>query len=163
MAAIDWNKRMGDNYCERCKQIVRSALRKASSSNGAIQIFQVCLASNPPHRLKKDGVNISHDNAERLGFKIDEIPMMETESENLYIDCVVDGCKSPGAEDHHTSPTCVFGKEAGNWPRILLCVNHHNEWHQRMLGYPDAFRGTPPIRHVSEVAKESGISAKVNP
>ena len=160
--AIDWSTRLGDNHCEKCKCAVRTGLRKRVFSNGAITIFQVCLARNPPHRLKSDGASISHDAAQRLGFKIEEIPILENESESLYIDCVVSGCGNPGAEDHHTSPVCVFGKEADNWPRVLFCVKHHNEWHQRMLGYPDAFRGVPELKHISEVANESGIAAKVN-
>lgn len=42
------------------------------------------------------------------------------------------GCEKEGVEDHHFAPRALFGMEADEWPRALLCVDHHNEWHRRM-------------------------------
>jgi len=160
--AVDWMKRLGDNHCDRCNKSVRTGLRKTIFGNGALAIVQVCLNSDPPHFLKNQSNYIPHETAKALGYKIEDIELLAPESKNLYIDCQVFDCKNPGAEDHHTSPTCVFGDEADNWPRILLCVKHHTEWHQRMMGYPDAMKRKGDLKHVSEVAEESGIAAKVS-
>lgn len=48
--------------------------------------------------------------------------------------CSRRGCDQEAVEDHHFAPRAVFGDEADDWPRALLCVPHHNEWHQRMEG-----------------------------
>lgn len=46
--------------------------------------------------------------------------------------CCRAGCEREAVEDHHFAPRAVFGAEADDWPRALLCTEHHAEWHRRM-------------------------------
>jgi hypothetical protein len=46
--------------------------------------------------------------------------------------CSHRGCEREAVEDHHFAPLAVFGPEADDWPRGLLCVEHHVEWHRRV-------------------------------
>lgn len=143
--------------CENCKKEVSVGLRKQVYSNGAVAVFYVCLASDPPHRLLKNGSSISHERARMYGFDINAIPLFA--SVHLYIDCAVFGCQNPGVEDHHFAPSCVWGNEDNNWPRALLCKPHHDEWHKRMLlEYPPRYTGgAVQLKHISKVAEESKI------
>lgn len=45
--------------------------------------------------------------------------------------CSYRGCDREAVEDHHFAPRAVFA-DADDWPRALLCVEHHTEWHRRM-------------------------------
>lgn len=45
--------------------------------------------------------------------------------------CSHRGCDREGVEDHHFAPQAIF-PDADDWPRALLCVEHHIEWHRRM-------------------------------
>lgn len=38
-------------------------------------------------------------------------------------------CTENAAEDHHSAPRSIFGKDADNWPLIPLCKQHHAVWH----------------------------------
>jgi hypothetical protein len=46
--------------------------------------------------------------------------------------CARRGCDQEAIEDHHFAPQAVFREEADDWPRALLCREHHMEWHRRM-------------------------------
>lgn len=46
--------------------------------------------------------------------------------------CSRRGCEREAVEDHHFAPRAIFGDEADDWPRALLCLEHHIEWHRRM-------------------------------
>jgi hypothetical protein len=46
--------------------------------------------------------------------------------------CARLGCDREAVEDHHFAPRAKFGDEADDWPRALLCREHHIEWHRRM-------------------------------
>lgn len=46
--------------------------------------------------------------------------------------CSRRGCDREAVEDHHFAPLAIFGAEADEWPRALLCVEHHVEWHRRI-------------------------------
>jgi hypothetical protein len=48
--------------------------------------------------------------------------------------CSFRGCDREAVEDHHFAPRAIFGDTADDWPRALLCVEHHVEWHRRMAG-----------------------------
>lgn len=48
--------------------------------------------------------------------------------------CSRRGCDREAVEDHHFAPRAIFGEDADDWPRALLCVDHHLEWHRRMAG-----------------------------
>lgn len=45
--------------------------------------------------------------------------------------CSYRGCDREAVEDHHFAPQAIF-TDADDWPRALLCVEHHAEWHSRM-------------------------------
>lgn len=45
--------------------------------------------------------------------------------------CSYRGCEREAVEDHHFAPQSIF-PDADEWPRALLCTDHHNEWHRRM-------------------------------
>lgn len=45
--------------------------------------------------------------------------------------CSHRGCDREAVEDHHFAPQAIF-TDADDWPRALLCTDHHNEWHRRM-------------------------------
>jgi len=71
--------------------------------------------------------------AERLGVDIRNLPVIGDFRGQLGR-CSVKGCESEAVEDHHFAPQALFGTAADEWPRALLCVNHHTEWHQRIAG-----------------------------
>lgn len=130
-------------HCERCGRVVPVGLRRITCSNGAIAVFQVCLQTAKPHRLTKDGRNVSHGQAGRWGLRVEDIPELEYRPEIL---CEVAGCQNPGAELHHWAPKELFGvREANDWPTSLLCKPHHDRWYQAVKDFYGVNRAKKPL------------------
>jgi hypothetical protein len=129
--------------CSKCKKVVRVGLRRTTCANAAVAIWIACLESNPIHRVFSDGRNVSKVQAERWGFTVDAIPVVNDYS---YVGCAIEGCPQVGVEGHHWAPKEIFGDESNQWPQSLLCDRHHKEWHRRMRDYGWNKTGEPNAR-----------------
>ena len=67
------------------------------------------------------------------GYRISDLPVI-ADNRGTLGRCSRRGCEREAVEDHHFAPRAVFGQDADEWPRALLCVEHHIEWHRRMRG-----------------------------
>ncbi len=57
-------------------------------------------------------------------------------------DCCYEGCTNVGGEYHHWAPRSVFGwEESGRYGVVVLCREHHRQWHTMMDGYRWQARG----------------------
>lgn len=109
-------------HCERCKKSVRVALRKTICSNGAEQVFIVCL--EPPqesfgfdlpaeqHRVKINADYLPHEQIRQWGVDLAAIPV---EADYTQRDCVVVGCTQKGTENQHWAPKEVFNHDHGSF------------------------------------------------
>lgn len=102
-----------------------SRLHVRIAGNGSYQIVDVC-----PECRTQTGP-ISHFAVERLGLSPNDLPLIADYRGGLGR-CARRGCEMEAVEDHHFAPRAVFGDEADEWPRALLCREHHAEWHARM-------------------------------
>lgn len=119
--------------CQKCDKVVRIGLRKNIISNGAIAVWIACLESDPIHRLRSDGTNVSKAQVEKWGFTLESIP---TVNDYSYVGCAVEGCTQVGVENNHWAPKEIWGKrESDKWPQSRLCKPHHDEWHRKMRDY----------------------------
>jgi hypothetical protein len=109
--------------CIRCGSH-DTKLTKRRIANGTWQVCEVC--ENCGKNARGAGVCLAHDNLR-----------MEDVEESVrpwpFPVCAV--CGVEGAENHHFAPSEVFGDQAHAWPTAYLCVKHHREWHNRMIGY----------------------------
>ena len=53
--------------------------------------------------------------------------------------CSIKGCRRRDIEIQHWMPQAILGKEAENWPKSALCVEHHQQFHA--LVWPGPFLG----------------------
>lgn len=74
---------------------------------------------------------IGHAAIERMHIAVATLPILADYRGGLGR-CSRRGCEREAVEDHHFAPRAIFGDEAEDWPRALLCVEHHTEWHRRM-------------------------------
>jgi hypothetical protein len=95
------------------------------AGNGSYQVVVVCSS------CKTQSGPIAHWRLDRMGVVISELPVVADYRGGLGR-CSRRGCDREAVEDHHFAPRAVFGDEADEWPRALLCVGHHSEWHERM-------------------------------
>jgi hypothetical protein len=83
---------------------------------------------------------------------LDEYPIYQDNTGRYEAkpECAVVGCTDQQTEFHHFAPGAVFSRELTDgerqdlgwywyesdlWPTAYLCVIHHREWHERMIGY----------------------------
>ncbi len=95
------------------------------AGNGSYQVVSEC-----PECGTLTGP-IGHYTVARLGIDIAHLNVLRDYRGTLGR-CSRRGCELEAVEDHHFAPVAIFGEEADAWPRALLCVGHHLEWHRRM-------------------------------
>lgn len=106
-------------------QLLGLTLGRRIAGNGSYQVVAVCSecgTASPP---------ISHPLVERTGVVISALQVVADLRGSLGR-CSRRGCEREAIEDHHFAPRAVFQEEADEWPRALLCLEHHAEWHRRM-------------------------------
>ena len=129
-------------FCQRCSRMVPSYLCKNINANGSQVVYEVCIETGKPHRVTRDGRNISHAFVERLGIRVGDILPL---SNSARIECEVRGCAELGVEIHHWAPQSIF-EDSEDWPFSPLCLKHHRKWHDNTgvaVGRPILARGTP--------------------
>lgn len=120
--------RSGHSWPERFWQpdeIAGATLGVRIAGNGAYQVVAYCpdcLTTSSP---------IAHPVVERAGYVVSALPVIADYRGSLGR-CSRRGCDREAVEDHHFAPRAVFQEEADEWPRALLCQEHHAEWHRRM-------------------------------
>lgn len=97
---------------------------KRRIASGAWQVREECESCGANARGKGIYVPLAD-------VRLDDIQEVAQDVERPL--CVV--CDNEGAEWHHFAPTEVFGTSSGAWPGAFLCITHHREWHNRMIGY----------------------------
>ncbi len=119
--------------CERCGSD-NVKLRRYIISNGDVHFRWKCLDCG--RLAQKTGQNVSHSKVDELLDHYDksrsDIPIAEDYSGEAQ--CEVSGCERP-AEVHHVAPRALFGDQCNQWPKVLLCREHHNEWHTTVTPY----------------------------
>jgi hypothetical protein len=103
--------------------VSRLAVRYAG--NGSKQIVDVC----PTCRTQTGP--LPHFAVLRTGVVIERLEVIADYRGGLGR-CARRGCEQEAVEDHHFAPRAIFREEAEEWPKALLCVEHHAEWHRRM-------------------------------
>jgi len=95
------------------------------AGNGSYQVVDVC-----PNCDQQSGP-VPHGRLGALGLAVADLAVVADYRGGIGR-CCKRGCDREAVEDHHFAPRAAFGAEADEWPRGLLCVEHHIEWHRRM-------------------------------
>lgn len=95
------------------------------AGNGSYQVVPWCSECE-----RWASAAISHAGA-LAGRRISDLPVI-ADNRGTLGRCSRRGCDREAVEDHHFAPRAIFGPDADEWPRGLLCVEHHIEWHRRM-------------------------------
>lgn len=108
--------------CIKCESS-SSIIGKIISTNGAIQVREVCLECGTNQR--GNGKNIPHSDVPNL----DDLPILD-DYRAYAIPCEVIGCICCETECHHWAPRHLFREECEYWPHSYLCKKHHAQWHR---------------------------------
>jgi hypothetical protein len=115
----------GDRHPNRWEERELGQLGLTIAGNGAYQIRPWCRECD---RWATGSVPVLTLNAK--GFIASDVQVVADYRGTLGR-CSHRGCEREAVEDHHFAPRAIFA-DADDWPRALLCVEHHQEWHRRI-------------------------------
>lgn len=115
-----------DRHPERWVELTPEALGLTIAGNGSYQVRPWCSECG---RWATGSIPVAYVKAR--GIEPTALTVIADQRGTLGR-CSRRGCEREAVEDHHFAPQAIFGAEADDWPRALLCVEHHLEWHSRM-------------------------------
>ena len=113
--------------CKRCGKDTTQELSKKVIASGGEFFGWWCLTCKWWTYSKTGGMWIAKTLLESNGIDLSSLPVVATE---IGPRCVK--CGQRGAEENHWAPKAIFGSEADNWPKDMLCKPCHAEWHAKV-------------------------------